>query len=292
MVHKLIKLTEEDLHEIIKDSLNKIIENTNSKQVTEDIFLNKFLSTLTTEKQKKLCVDYGCSMTQVSYNNPLSIMMQGVVNEGTIRTYPIEKTIQYVKDHFALEDDQITKVNGINGVDVIKIAIPNVGRNLEIVKKAFLLCGYYMATPKEENIEENQWVALQFEPITQEDISTQLRKEEKILYHWAPAFCLDKIKNIGLSPRSKNSSFDYPGRVYLIRGSVSKMELYYIGNQLYENNTSPGNDGIYALLSVDLDKIPKNTKFFKGPNYSHGIYTYSNIRPDVITIIGKFSISN
>ena len=124
--------------------------------------------------------------------------------------------------------DVSNKIIKTTTITIIKVAIPNVGRNLEMVKKAFSLCGYYMATPKEENIPQNQWVALQFEPITQEDISDKLRKEEKILYHWAPEFCIEKIKNIGLSPRSKNSSFDYPGRIYLIRGSVSQRELDYI----------------------------------------------------------------
>ena len=179
-MEKLVRLTENDLHDIVKKSLNKLIESTKRETHCNDKFFNKFVSTLTEEKQKKLCVDYGCVLTHVSYNNPLSIDMQKPIREGLIKTYPADKTLEYIKNHFGLTDDQITKIHGANDIDVIKVAIPVVGDNLNIVKKAFRLCGYYLSSPKEETIEQNKWVALQFEPKIEDDISEKLRKEETV----------------------------------------------------------------------------------------------------------------
>lgn len=85
----------------------------------------------------------------------------------------------------------------------------------------------------------------------------------------------------------KKSKFDYPDRIYLIRGCTSREEIFNIGQQLYKNNKSERNNGLYTLYTIDLDKLPKNIRLFNDQNYSYGVYTTDNININIDAIIKK-----
>lgn len=255
MNKKVIKLTENELNNLIDKCINETI----------------------------YC-DYSQIDKAASYSNPLTIAMFNpkLLEEGLIKTYPIEKTVSYIKSYFNLRDVQIKVLECDSGIEQIMVMVPPIADNIKIMEKAMNYFGYYLAAPKDVNNISGGLVWLQFEPKIQNDISQQLRKEETFIYHITPAYNRGKILKIGFSPRSKNSLFNFPHRVYFIRGSVSDRQIKTIGEQLCNANNSEGNDGSYVLFVIDLNKIPENIPFYFDSNYEYGVYTNSNIKPDAI----------
>ena len=127
-----IKLSENNLKDIIKESINTILN------------------------------DFGVKRN-ANFDNPISRKMKLPLSEGLIKTYPLGKTINYIKNYFKISDDDIYPIDGENGREQIAIKVPIIGNNLELVKKAFALCGYYLGYPKEENLKQNTIYELQFE---------------------------------------------------------------------------------------------------------------------------------
>ena len=220
-------------------------------------------------------------MHVATFNNPLSYLMKDKLNESLIQTYPIDKTVKYIRNYFNLKEDMVVPIKNEDGIYIV-VYMPNFGDNLEYMLKAMQFCGYYLASPRKELVEKDKWVELQFEPVHVVDNSQQIRKEERVLYHLTPSYNEGKIKNYGFIPKSKNSKFDYPDRIYLIRGCASREEIFNIGQQLYKNNKSERNNGLYTLYTIDLDKLPKNIRLFNDQNYSYGVYTTDNINIDAI----------
>lgn len=236
-------------------------------------------------------VDYRYIVRPVTFENPLTFGFQNaMLTEGLIHTYPIEKTVSYIKDYFGLIDNQIEVKECNNGGKAILILIQNYENNVEIVEKAMNYCGYFLSAkniPKFNFLVEKNFIYLQFEPKFQDDISLVLRNEETMLRHLTPYYNVDKIKNIGFSPRCKNEMFNYPGRIYFFRGSTEIKSIISLGKQLFLSNKSLGNNGDYALFTLDLNKIDENVSFYIDPNYSKGIFTSDNISPNSIIEIQK-----
>lgn len=281
MYNNILRITEEELFNVIKEATLATLRNTSIKNKDD---VSSFLCGLSKEDVERLWSDYRRIYKATTYSNPVTIAMMSHVNEGLIKTYPIEKTIEYIKSYFNLYDGQIVQKTGENDISYIGVIIPTIGDNIKLIKKAMGACGYYLGSPKEENIPENDWVWLQFEPKIQEKVSEQLRNKEKTLLHLTPAYNVGKINKIGFSPRCKNDLFNFPSRVYFLLGSTRKEEVINIGRQLFNSNNSLGNNGEYALFTFDVSKIPIDVELFLDPNYPHGVYTNSNIKPD--TIIG------
>ena len=201
--------------------------------------LKEFLNSLSEDELDKLCIYYADITHAAGHANPVTISMlnRPKINEGLIRTYPIEKTISYISSYFHLHPRQIIKkISAKNGISQIHVFVPSIKDNVQVMIDAMRSCGYYLGTPRLENIEPNTWVTLQFEPKIQEDNSEQIRNEENKLYHLTPYCNFGKIKHIGFSPRSKNELFNYPRGVYLLRGSLEDTEIKSIGKNLCAKN--------------------------------------------------------
>lgn len=163
------------------------------------------------------------------------------------------------------------------------VCIPVIYDNLKLIEKAMSLCGYFLSYPKKDKIEDGLYNWLQFEPRFQEDESKKIRKSEHMLIHLTPYYNLKNIKKIGFSPRCKNTLFNYPSRLYFLKGSLNKQEIENIGYQLCKENNSIGNKNKkYVLITLDLKKIPNDTKMYSDLNYPYGIFITDNISPDVI----------
>ena len=249
----------------------------------------RFLNKLSQQVLENICIDYRIQPHITSYDNPISFYIGfGRLNEGLIHTYPIDKTISYVTNHFQLSEGQIFEATNQNNIKVICVWIPDIGQNIEYMTRALNCCGYFLSC-QEKNYDK--WILLQFEPKHQENISDSLREKEDILYHLTPSYNLKKIKAIGLSPKSKNDVFDYPNRIYFFRGSIPQMELLSIGERLCNTNNSEGNERKYCLLTIDLNSIHENVKFFEDCNYPNAVYTISNISKNAIIDIKEIDFN-
>lgn len=247
-----------------------------------------YLSNKTNEQIRKMWCDYTRIIHPTSYDNPLTYLMDGIFNESLTMTYPIDTSIKYLKKYFNYDedDDNIQKIKRDDGTYNIIIYVPIVGDNLEVVKKAMGYCGYHLSTPSENHLEQNKFQWVRFEPTYKPEITKQLRESETKLLHLTPYYNWKKIKHVGFTPKSKNEYFKYPHRVYFIKGSVLEIggidEVISIGEQLFNENTSKGNNGKYVLITIDLNKIPKTVKFYTDTNYINGVYVTENISPDTI----------
>lgn len=274
-----IKTFEEFVNENKTEKDYKFLLKTKDKNVL------KFLKSLSKNDLDQFWIDYSKLSPATTYNNPLTIWMFMKLDEGLINTYPVDKVIEYVSNYFKFNIHQIYKKKAENDIYHIRVIIANRDNNFEIIKKAMRLCGYSLGAPKESEIHKYPVVELQFEPEHQTDESKKIRKEEKVLYHLTPMYNLGKIKHIGFSPRLRNELFSYPSRLYFLRGSVDENEILNLGKQLCKYNSSLGNDKKYALITLDLKKIPNDIKMFLDPNYLYGIFVTENISSDVIVDI-------
>lgn len=230
---------------------------------------------------------YALTSGTPTMSNPLSLMMAGVLDEGLIKTYPIEKTMDYIKKHFQLEDFQLGTFE--DDPNRFFLMIPNIGDNIKLVLRALDYCGWY---PGVINLAQgfpfmfmnDQWVRIQCE----RKFTDKLKKDKlpKVLYHYTPRYNLKKIMKIGLVPGSKNKLFNYPERIYFM-GGIDKNEMDGWAKPIYWTNSqvNPRNEGIYAVLKVNTEKLPENIHFETDPNMPKcGFYTTDNIPPKFIKL--------
>ena len=214
----------------------------------------------------------------ISYDNPISIKKQNL-NEGLIRTYPIETSIKYVTKLYDLDESQIEVIND-NGVDKIRIIVPNKEIFTKKIKKTLDLCGYFCSVHKDYPYIDN-WCYMNFEPKKQDDVNQYVRNMSQI-YHVTEEKNCEKISKIGLTPKFKNPLFTYPERIYLFSEETPPDEIYNLKNQF---KALKKNGGKYCLIILEVSKIPNDVNFYLDPNYGYGIYTKDNIPPTAITQI-------
>lgn len=101
-----------------------------------------------------------------------------------------------------------------SGVYEIIIVVPDIAKNIDIMKDVMACYGYFL-TQSQPFREDNSFVALRFMPKFQPLIDEEVRKY-KYLYHVSPKRFEAKILKNGLVPKSKNELYDYPGRIHFI----------------------------------------------------------------------------
>lgn len=77
--------------------------------------------------------------------------------------------------------------------------------------------------------------------------------------------------------------FNYPDRIYFVKGSANEEYIKGLAFDLFKANKSKGNDGKYVIITVDLSRISEDVKFYYEPNYVYGVYTRGNILPNCIS---------
>lgn len=234
-------------------------------------------------------VDYSEIKHPVNYSSPLALYMRNELKEGLIHTYPVDKTVDYIRNYFKLDVNQIKKVPSENGVYYIIVEIPTISDNLEQVIKAMNLCGYYLSYPKFDSVPKNKWVTLQFEPKFQEDDTEKIKANTDKLIHLTPSYNLDKIKKIGFTPKTKNGLFDFPDRVYFLTDGTDVNSLINIAKNLKDYKSNSDFIKSFSVIFVDVDLIPDKIKLYLDPNYIFGVYTYDNIPADTISEIEEIT---
>lgn len=252
----------------------------------------KEISGLTKGQLREYCQEYEQPLIGMTFENLL------LLNEGLITTYSADKTIEYVQKALKGIPLLIRKTETNNGPCIIA-TIPTIGSNFNIICNLMNACGWFLGHPKynSENYPKNVLATLQFEPKFQPQ-SRDVLGNEKFLLHITQAKNVPKIKRIGLVPSSKNQMFNYPDRIYLIKGGVHMSKIIGLAGMLcYVNKNEDYKNGIaikedYSVLKIDVAKIPEKTKFAIDPNFADGVYTTDNIPPSAIVSEEKFTITN
>lgn len=213
------------------------------------------------------------------------------LNEGIFKTYPIDKAVRYVKTLFGLNDNQIGVFDGAGGnpnVKRIVVKILDTEDNNRAIDKAMNLCGYVRST----EMKIGDFVEINFiSRYEEKDITDEVRRMGHIR-HITPLYNVGKIKRVGFVPKSSNSRFNYPDRIYFFAGNTPMFEIGYQILDFHKHNRSKGDKDAYAVISVDTNKIPEAVHFHYDPNYAMGIYTMENIPPSAIDGIKEYNVED
>lgn len=213
-------------------------------------------------------------MIPVTYENPLSILMsetKTVLKEGLIKTYPFDTVKRYICQYFNIPNYYFHEYDG-NGNKCCAIDIPK-DANPNLLKKAMNLCGYFMSTMTHLDKLDRY----HFEPKFEEEETYN----GELLYHITREVLTPKIYKIGLYPSRKNKAYNFPSRIYFLKDNTTKEEVENIATVL-KNAKGDGDEVMYVLLKIMVDKLPKGIKFHADPNLYNSIYTTDNVPPSAI----------
>lgn len=262
---KKIKLSEKDLHNIVKESVDNVV------------------------------LEYARrGRRHYDKNNPLALFMtknKKHLVEGLVCTYPLETAKKHFVSYMNIDPDEFRIERGANNV---KVAVIYLEYNEAVVKeyqKAMDFYGYYMASIEHvEGSDGTDIAVLTFEPKYQknirngEDIESVVKpyiENEKYFIHITPLKHLDKIMKQGLCPRpSEKEDIEYPERIHLL-GSLPMFAVWSLCGQLFLKDKRH-NEEIYSILILDKDEVLKNAKLSFDPNMVRGYITSDNIPPSAI----------
>jgi hypothetical protein len=228
----------------------------------------------------------------ITFDNPISLSMSDSksLNEGTFKTYPPEKVQKYIINMFRLPSDWVNfEESEQGGVYFFWLRVRKSLTLIEQIIKAMNLCGYFCSIKQEDK--EPEFIILQFEPRHQNNANEEVRAMDYI-YHVSPSYNLNKILKSGFTPKTKNSLFDYPDRVYFFKQHTTEDELNNLTYHLCCYNKSLGNNNKYVIFIIDVKEIPQNVNFYLDGNYANGIYTTDNIPPSAIVDAAEFEIDS
>jgi|GEM_PF-3229658 len=237
-------------------------------------------------------------------------VFEGRIDEGLIKSYPADQVESIVRTHLGFDDPKrqqyLFRVAGENGGDVFLFALPVnalFGGAMETeIERTMNTCGYYLAnsftrffTPndkkgKKRNRKANpiEFEILQYEKKYDDMVDV---KQWKYIYHATSIRHLDKIRQIGLTPRSSNNIYNYPARIYFMKGDVPRQKAESLAVKLRQAeesapqfNTTLKNFNSYILLRVDTSKLNDNMVFFKGQDFPYEVFTYDNVPPSAIEV--------
>ena len=204
------------------------------------------------------------------------------ISEGLIRTYPIDKMVDYIRKKYNFTDEEIDierKSIMIDTSDVNKNVLKNIYQILN-------MGGYF----KSFQIGSVHYFDKKFD----EEIFDELKKSGKVkyLYHVSPVENDLKIRSQGLVPKHKNRKYDYPERIYLLSDENLKNNEHFLFdfcNHLH--NVQKYN--VYNIYRIDFQKL-NDIKLYVAPNAKDYVayYTNDNISPDLIEKIDTVKLSN
>lgn len=218
-------------------------------------------------------------------DNPLAIKYfehRAPINEGLIKTYPINKTVEYVTRLFGLTNNQINVINKGN-VHKILVMFENSKERREQMRKAMNLCGYELASENTENI--HNVIYQMYTQKFSDSLTNELKRRMSFLIHVTPSYNKEKILHQGFVPKSKNELFTYGDEIFFF---TQDAPIVHIVDQIYQKDCKIKNDlnnHIYTLFQVRLNKIPNDVKFEIDPNLDFAVRTKDNISSNAI--IGK-----
>lgn len=287
MKKQIIRLTESDLYKMIKETVQTFLQNNDNE---DDFDINSIdISKIDIEILKQSYIDLRLVPTRISYDDPLSNFH--IVNESEGDIMPPDNVVNTIIQKYHLNSNLVVKVEASNKI-YIYIITACIGRNEKLIEDDMKKMGYFLGIRGQvQNIQGMLFRPLQFEPYSQmqNDETTNIKQVYDHLYHWTPKYHLNNILQNGLIPNNQNKMFNYPPRIYLMKGNCDLFQMKDLGQQLCFVNTDQRNNGKYVLLKIDLTNIGDDVHFYYDSNTSIGIYTEQAIPPSSIEEIDEYT---
>lgn len=265
MPKKVVHISESELRELIKEA----IEN--------------YCSSLTERSDD---TEYDGEPIDISY-----LFEKEYLVEGLITTYPKDKVKNMLVKEFKLDPSQIYfyKRGKTHLIAIIlysnsatKEVIGNITNRMNSC--GYFLCQNYKAHPTIKNVG-----AIVFEPKFTNDVSEEVRESCRYLFHCTPTKYVQKIMKNGLIPKSKNTLYLYPDRIFLMKGDTLKSHQKEVLKAVqYIRNLGISFEDKYSLLTIDVSKIPDDVMMYNDPNAEDAIFVYDNIPPSAIVKVEDF----
>lgn len=267
MGRKVLKITENELKGIIRNSVKKILNE--SVEYVDDVDISK----IPIEDLKQGYKDFRLVPTSSFYGHPLYEPV--TIKEAVGDIFPPDEAVKGIIQKYDLPESLVYMREHHHNVFVYSI-VAKIGINDQIIEEDMKKLGYFLAKKLEVvNVDGMIFQKFQYEPYSQyqEDITDMIKSKFKFLYHWTPAYNVESIIKNGLIPNSRNTAFKYPPRTYLMEGDSDFKKMFGLGQQLCAFNKDPNNDGTYTIIIVNIENLDNSIRFFYDPNSSIGIYT-------------------
>ena len=221
------------------------------------------------------------------------------INENTIvnNVEPISDVVKNLQAKYKINGMLFTVYDPF-GVKIVKVEnvpnylqstnsvlLPYIIKSVNTIKEEFKNNGYYCVNERQyfDKDTNRDWVMLIFDPIKQDDISTQIRNNCDILYHCSPLINNDSILKNGLIPKNEGRIYHYyEDRVYLHTNSPKSSEFKKMMQNITQNRKRLDNsfDGKYNLYYIDVNLL--DNEFFKDPHGINSIYTKTKVPANAI----------
>lgn len=215
-----------------------------------------------------------------------------VILEFDNQSVDIHKTLKELNTRFKSEF-KLSKIK-FEENNVIEIIFDKLNFfNIEKINKFMKSFGWNIALINGEEESNSNFskqllkseIVIQYEARFDEDANLT----QDILYHLTPDTRYEKIKRMGLVPKSKSRIATHPERVYLF-GDLN--DVGWLSADLYDSEPEDAKKYIkkYYLLKIDLATIKDKVKLYKDPNMEDAYYTTNTIPPIYISLIGQHTI--
>lgn len=281
MGKKVVKLNVGDIKNIVNECINEL--------TNYDDWID--ISTLDKEDLDSAKIDLRLIPHAVSFDDIICNVIEDkqYLMESAGDSLPPDDVIENIVNKYQLDRRLIKKVERANKIYVYVITAL-IGENVDMIKNDMEIMGYFFGhSGREYLIDGQKYIQLQFEPYCQlqQDITDEIKTQFNALYHWTPEYHLDDIMTQGLIPLHENKVFNYPPRIYLIKGDVSFNDIKMLGDGLSRINDNENNNGCYVLLGIELSELDYDIKFYYDPNYRNGVFTEQRIPPEYIKVITR-----
>lgn len=273
MTKKIVRLTESELKDIVKDTLKNVLYKKTKANVGSKIGNGIDISKIDIETLKQAYRDLRLTPTPVSYNDNSSFPV--TIKEAYGDILPPDEVVDKISKKYNFNNELVRKIE-FNHKIAVYIVVAAIGKNVELIEADMEKMGYFLGYTSELfEVQGMKFVQLQFEPTSQMQIdeTENIKSMYDTLYHWTPEYNLNGILSNGLIPTHKNKMFNYPPRTYLIEGDCDDREILSLGQRLCLMNRNQKNNGLYVLLGINIKDIDENVRFYYDPNSAIGIYT-------------------
>lgn len=283
MGKRTIKISSSDLEHIIKETIENVLENDiNSDDCPIDV------RKIPISILRQSYVDLRLIPSQTAFGDILSGVPS--INEAYGDIMPPDEVVENIIRKYHLNPSTIHKQEGYNKIYVYVLSAC-IGVNDKLIEEDMEKMGYFLGARKPPvTVCGMTFQVLQFEPYSQNqtDETDNLKKQYRLFYHWTPAYYAEDILKKGLLPRHENKMFNFPNRIYLMKGNCTMPEILSLGSSLSLVNSEPRNTGKYVLLQVRVDNLDKGVRLYYDPNSPISLYTESPIPPEHIRYVGTF----
>lgn len=203
------------------------------------------------------------------------------LEEGLTKTQHVQISTKKLNDLF--KDNLIAKIEN-EDLGIINIIITKYDSN--IIEQILVLInnlGYIISKFGVEGFQQiyNKESLLKYVNSAETQSPINLKLEPKrdlknniippILYHVTHTRHLDKIKKIGLVPKSQLKKSSHPDRIYLAKDELSAQKIAQEFSSIeYKNDHS------YVVLEIDMAKL-SGVQLHRDPNFENGYFVLDNI---------------